>query len=301
MEAFSLLKFWRIVARDDVAGASVSGADSETDEEDSFFDLEFTVPGCDEKEQNDAVNVDVNSSDSDGDSTDAMNRSNFIESPNDKKPQSPISFLRSPPKLRVFMLFRNSKSGKTEANEKCTVEEKYLKLIKPLYARASKRYAENQNLSDEFSTSTPSSFPIQAPKSSSKKQVAERQGSRPPPLRVVCKRLGKSRSVSAVSGTPPAPARRDDSLLQQHDGIQSAILHCKRSYNSSREFSVLSRSTSNPYHEISVNPSRTSIEDFKDKNKHMNSCISSGFEKGKKEKAGKCLGPSNDAYINCFL
>ncbi|XP_057471663.1 probable membrane-associated kinase regulator 2 [Actinidia eriantha] len=299
MEAFSLLKFWRIVARDDIAGASVSGADSETDEEDSFFDLEFTVPGCDEKEQNDAVNVDVNSSDSDGDSTDAMNGSNFIESPNDKKPQSPISFLRSPPKLRVFMLFRNMKSGKTEANEKCTVEEvpifsllareyssrkssqkqssdyasskrfpkivvqKYLKLIKPLYARASKRYAENQNLSDKFSTSTPSSFPIPAPKSSSKKQVAERQGSRPPPLRVVCKRLGKSRSVSAVSGTPPAPARRDDSLLQQHDGIQSAILHCKRSYNSSREFSVLSRSTSNPYHEISVNPSRTSIEDLK--------------------------------------
>ncbi|PSS34277.1 Membrane-associated kinase regulator 5 [Actinidia chinensis var. chinensis] len=294
MEAFSLLKFWRIAAGDDIAGASVSGADSETDEEDSFFDLEFTVPGCDNKEQN-------NSSDSDGDSTDTMNRSNFIESPNDmkpnSKPQSPISFLRSPPKLRVFMLFRNSKSGKAEATEKCTVEEvpifsllarenssrksfqkqssgyasskrfpkivvqKYLKLIKPLYARASKRYADNQSFSDKFST--PSSSPAPAPESSPRKQVAERQGSRQPPLRVVCKRLGKSRSASAAAGTSPAPARRDDSLLQQHDGIQSAILHCKRSYNSSREFPVLSRSTSNPYHEISVNPSRTSIEEVK--------------------------------------
>ncbi|GFZ14576.1 methyltransferase family protein [Actinidia rufa] len=139
-----------------------------------------------------------------------MTRSNFIESPNDmkpnSKPQPPISFLRSPSKLQVFMLFRNSKWGKSETTEKCTIEEivvqKYLKLIKPLYARASKRYADNQNFSDKFLT--PLSSPALALESSSRKQVSERQGSRQPPLRVVCKRLVKSRSAPRL----PEPNRR---------------------------------------------------------------------------------------------
>ncbi|KAE8716234.1 hypothetical protein F3Y22_tig00110156pilonHSYRG00617 [Hibiscus syriacus] len=55
------------------------------------------------------------------------------------------------------------------------------------------------------------------------------------------KHLEKSKSSSA-SASPIN--RRDDSLLLQHDGIQSAILHCKRSFNSSRESSWLSRCTS---------------------------------------------------------
>jgi len=46
------------------------------------------------------------------------------------------------------------------------------------------------------------------------------------------KHLGKGRSAAPP---PPQPLesskRRDDSLLQQHDWIQGAILHCKRSFN----------------------------------------------------------------------
>ncbi|KAF8643669.1 hypothetical protein HU200_066728 [Digitaria exilis] len=68
----------------------------------------------------------------------------------------------------------------------------------------------------------------------------------PAGLKQVCKRLGKSRSASsavAAAPSPPAasnsggggaggqPQRRDDSLLQVQDGIQSAIAHCKRSFN----------------------------------------------------------------------
>nr|GEU79599.1 probable membrane-associated kinase regulator 2 [Tanacetum cinerariifolium] len=67
----------------------------------------------------------------------------------------------------------------------------------------------------------------------------------------VRKHLGKSRSSSSNAGKPVAltALRRDDSALQQQDGIQSAILHCKKSYNSpSQGCNVLSRSGSAPSH-----------------------------------------------------
>ncbi|CBI22610.3 unnamed protein product, partial [Vitis vinifera] len=55
-------------------------------------------------------------------------------------------------------------------------------------------------------------------------------------------------------------SRRDDSLAQQHDGIQSAIMHCKRSLNSSTDSSHLSRWTSDSSHEQSLDSSRRSVE-----------------------------------------
>jgi hypothetical protein len=47
-------------------------------------------------------------------------------------------------------------------------------------------------------------------------------------------RLRKSRSASAAQTAAPAqfsspPSRRDDTLLEQQDGIASAIAHCKES------------------------------------------------------------------------
>ncbi|KAH6763856.1 hypothetical protein C2S51_015105 [Perilla frutescens var. frutescens] len=58
-------------------------------------------------------------------------------------------------------------------------------------------------------------------------------------LKVVRKHLGKSRSAStAAAAAPPAKVvsdRRDDSLMQLQDGIQGAILHCKKPFNTSRE------------------------------------------------------------------
>ncbi|KAL6977418.1 hypothetical protein U1Q18_026217 [Sarracenia purpurea var. burkii] len=86
MEAFSLLNIWCIAAGKDISGGgssdtyipmtssgmivpNVSRQAEKTDEgEDSFFDLEFTVPVYDEKEHNDARDVDVNASESDEDS-----------------------------------------------------------------------------------------------------------------------------------------------------------------------------------------------------------------------------------------
>lgn len=324
MEAFSLLKFWRNAAGGGASDTDAGHQPVESDEEEeTFFDLEFAVPGSDEKEDKD------DGSDTDEDSyndlakKDGVTDSDFVESPNDvffkgTKPLSPISFLRSPPKFRVFMLFKKPKLEKIEPAdaspathqqskrfaEKCKAEEvsifsllarvnssrsnsrkqssengsskrfakdvvqKYLKLIKPIYVRASKRYTEKQKFTDDFSTSsTPLSSPAAAPVRSPRKQAEEKHGSRQAPLREVCKHLGKSRSASSAVGIiQPVASRRNDSLLEQHDGIQSAILHCKRSYNSSRsrDFSAVSRTVSKPCHEISViNPSRNSTEEVK--------------------------------------
>ncbi|XP_058096125.1 probable membrane-associated kinase regulator 2 [Magnolia sinica] len=159
------------------------------------------------------------------------------------------------------------------------VVHKYLKMIKPLYVKVSRKYGEKLRFSGQLSlgsgktsptannegvaaaqgevesmppaaaaaaaaatttstsTSTTTPAPPAAPTNISKNQ---KQGNLPAGLRVVCKHLGKSRSASAaVAAVAPSPLqaqqRRDDSLFQQQDGIQSAIAHCKRSFNASNK------------------------------------------------------------------
>ncbi|XP_044485867.1 probable membrane-associated kinase regulator 2 [Mangifera indica] len=160
------------------------------------------------------------------------------------------------------------------------VMQKYLKKVKPLYIRVSKRYGEKLKFSGQLNLGgTMTNKPVQSPPSTagqksnpvkataenreteteaSENQVkSQKQANIPERLRVVCKHLAKSRSASsAVAAAPAAPvvSRRDDSLLQQQDGIQSAILHCKRSFNASRdsESSLLPRSVSDPSHQKSA-------------------------------------------------
>ncbi|KAL5814272.1 hypothetical protein ACOSQ4_024913 [Xanthoceras sorbifolium] len=149
------------------------------------------------------------------------------------------------------------------------VMQKYLKKVKPLYVRVSKRYGEKLKFSGQLSLgsaaksvqSPPAPVPLTVEKSQSEVAAAaepvethmknQKQANIPERLRVVCKHLGKSRSASsAVAAAPAGPVvqRRDDSLLQQQDNIQSAILHCKRSFNASRDSdsSILPRSISDP-------------------------------------------------------
>ncbi|XP_055827037.1 probable membrane-associated kinase regulator 2 [Solanum dulcamara] len=102
---------------------------------------------------------------------------------------------------------------------------KYLKLMKPLYARASKRYTDKISVSP---LSSPSAQSMSSPRKASEEKRVSSFGS-------VRKPLGKSRSAaSTFAGASSSPLnRRDDSLLQeQNDGIQGAILHCKRCYSS---------------------------------------------------------------------
>ncbi|KAF7147645.1 hypothetical protein RHSIM_Rhsim03G0195500 [Rhododendron simsii] len=313
MEAFSLLKFWRLNPTDAPSPAVDLDADApiqlvESDSEssssdDSFFDLEFTLPGQDSRDDS-PKNDDVDSA------------SDFLESPNDgfcksdpnSKPQSPISFLRSPPKFSVLMFFKKPKLDKTETATtpdaspltpsrfavKCDVEEfpiwsllnrvnssrtkfekkaseedsskrvgkggvqRYLKLIKPLYAGDRKRCGEEVKAS---ASADPTSSPALA--RSPSKQGQRKQGSKTASLRVAYK-LGKSRS--AAGGVAPVPgSKSDDSLVLHNDGIQGAILHCKRSYNSPGDFSSRSRFASEASDEISGSSRNSSEDDEKER------------------------------------
>ncbi|KAJ8526970.1 hypothetical protein K7X08_029447 [Anisodus acutangulus] len=149
------------------------------------------------------------------------------------------------------------------------VMQKYLKKVKPLYIRVSKRYGDKLRFSGQLSLtgnaatkagpSPPPSLAAKAEAVTDASHSAEKnqkQGNIPTGLRIVRKHLGKSRSASSavVAAAPVASNRRDDSLLQQQDAIQGAILHCKRSFNSSRdsESSILSRSASDASHEKST-------------------------------------------------
>ncbi|KAK3011676.1 hypothetical protein RJ639_010856 [Escallonia herrerae] len=143
------------------------------------------------------------------------------------------------------------------------VVQKYLNLIKPFYVKGPRRSGEKARFSDAV---TPMASPATASAFSPRKNVEEKQGSRVAGFREVCRQLGKSRSASSAGRVLPTPStvrRRDDTILEQQDGIQSAILHCKRSYSSSsssQDCSLLSRSASDSC-EKSMNPSRSSTED----------------------------------------
>lgn len=149
----------------------------------------------------------------------------------------------------------SSRSAKFHADDRSLASEekgfskdvvkRYLNKIKPLYVRVSKRYGEKLRFSGPLSS-------IGGRKVSSTqtdggewgstavgvcKDQKPQVGNIPAGLRVVARRLRKSRSASsavAAVRSPPPPRRRDDSLLEQQDGIQSAIAHCKRSFQADK-------------------------------------------------------------------
>lgn len=190
------------------------------------------------------------------------------------RPQSTISLLKSAPKFRVFMFRKSKSVSAEEAgrnrgrnfftlrfklkeiepalmrdrslrkneNASCSdcplhgmsnmrrsskeVIQKYLMLVKPLYVKVSKRQTGGVRFAREFSktATAPSSSANRTPHSKAPGRFNVE----------ACRQLGKSKSASTSVTGIVSPARRDDSLLQQHDGIESAILHCKRSFSSSR-------------------------------------------------------------------
>ncbi|KAF8413250.1 hypothetical protein HHK36_001226 [Tetracentron sinense] len=181
--------------------------------------------------------------------------------------------------IPIFSLFNRENSSRSSGNkpqqqnsEEAASEDKrfskdvvqrYLKMIKPLYFRVSRRYGQKLRFSGQLSlgsdkaapatTTAPISSPSKTTTTAKNEEEAEeteapgsnvrsqKQANFPVGLRVACKHLGKSRSASsAVAAVPFQENRRDDSLLQQQDGIQSAILHCKRSFNASRGIDLTS-------------------------------------------------------------
>nr|GMC78789.1 probable membrane-associated kinase regulator 2 [Ipomoea batatas]GME14623.1 probable membrane-associated kinase regulator 2 [Ipomoea batatas] len=158
----------------------------------------------------------------------------------------------------------NSSSSSLAEEKKFSKEmmQKYLKMVKPLYIRVSKRYGEKLRFSGQLSLAGEKGE-AEAAEVAEKTAVLSnvkslKQGNLPAGLRVVRKHLRKSRSAPSPvvsSSGELSSRRRDDSLLQQQDGIQSAILHCKRSFNSTRDsnLSILSRTTSDASHEKPIN------------------------------------------------
>ncbi|KAJ6376001.1 hypothetical protein OIU77_000886 [Salix suchowensis] len=162
-----------------------------------------------------------------------------------------ISFFTKQNSLRKQIPHESDDSDTSKRFSKEMIQ-KYLKLIKPLYIKVSKKQSDKMKFPSELSVGSPSSSPATL-------QAKEKQVSFPAGIRVVTRHLGKSKSASATTGvSPPIVSRRDDSLLLQHDGIQSAILHCKKSFNSSRGSSLISRFASDPLHEKSMSSPRIS-------------------------------------------
>ncbi|KAD6796466.1 hypothetical protein R6Q59_019752 [Mikania micrantha] len=271
MDVFSLLKFWRNAG----AGDSIvlpGDFDSLIDDEESFFDLVFTNYG-DDYLASPIVNGNSKSS------FRFLSPVSRLDSTKTKTPQSPLRLLK--------LGFQNNQKSKSEKETNGEIEDvkigallkrdnslrhkliteklleaeqtpskrfskdvvnKYLNKMKPSVSR---RSTEKSRLSEK--SVTPSSSPassVFSPRKDDKKS-----GGRGAVFREVRKHLGKSRSASAILQTPAT--KSDDSALEQQDGIQRAILHCKRSYNSPSQGCVLSRSGSAP----SNNQGRISIEE----------------------------------------
>ncbi|GMI75555.1 MEMBRANE-ASSOCIATED KINASE REGULATOR 5 [Hibiscus trionum] len=270
-------------------------SDHEVDEgDDSFFDLKLPLHGFDDKENVGSVNGEKRFESTEKQTRSVSPNDNFskrkilpIES--SSGPQSPIALIKSTPKFRVFTLrksrsmantsrtiiaeraeliglpveMESPKHEKQGSNNHFRVKfkteddsskrllkdlvQKYLNKFKPLYVKGSKKNSPSDKI--KVSVDLPVPSPVSSP--ASVFSMKEKQTG----VRGVCKQLGKSRSTSAASSSPIS--RRDDSLLLQHDGIQSAILHCKKSLNSSRESSRLSRCTSDSSQEKLSNASST--------------------------------------------
>ncbi|CAJ2629946.1 unnamed protein product [Trifolium pratense] len=314
MDALNFFKFWKNNTTTTTCNITVPHlvveTDTESDEDDSFFDLELTMNDFDNKENN--TNKTNHNPQTKTQKTSSITyektqldnvpqKTTFPLSPNEpiskrkvlpiepiSKPQSPISLLRSAPSFRIFTFRKQRRTGseKTEELRKTECEknqrketkvfsvklniedfhstptlsrvnstrnfgiknqnheteepkpervskeilQKYLKLIKPLYVKVSKRYSDKVKFSGDGMTVNAS--PSSSPAVGSVGLRKEKQGSFPTGMKVVSKHLGKSRSSGTVAGVGSPANRSDDTLLQQHDGIQSAILHCKRSFNS---------------------------------------------------------------------
>ncbi|GER46683.1 UDP-glucose:glycoprotein glucosyltransferase 1 [Striga asiatica] len=292
MEALGFLRFWKNagvgtgadvgLCADDVHNPSFSSDGEETDDNDSFFDLVIKSPDRAAAETRGGDSKDYSSSKPQ--SPVSILRSGpkfkvfmlgFRKSPcreKTSKPSAANQLSRSSKLDRIAAkngaegtpadggpIFARDSSLRTKMlKDGCeygaspdvpaAVEKsapKYMKLMKPFYVRASR----NARSSD---SSTPSSSPA-ANLSSRKFCEVRRVGS----FKIMSRSLVKSRSASATDGPAlPPMRRRDDSLLEQSDGIQGAILHCKNSFNnpSYREISQLPRAASdNSYEKLRRN------------------------------------------------
>ncbi|XP_074586816.1 uncharacterized protein LOC141843088 [Curcuma longa] len=156
-------------------------------------------------------------------------------SPKQSKFSFKLNVAEPPPSPSAFARNRRSASAAPPAGEVLNgrklpgdMLQRYLSKIKPHYMRISKRFDGDGKVRPGAGEGWGDQIKRQRSSASS--------------------HLSKSRSTSAtasIRSSPPVSRRRDDTLLEQQDGIQSAIAHCKRSLNKGPEPS-LTRSRSDP-------------------------------------------------------
>ncbi|KAL1824072.1 hypothetical protein ACET3Z_010850 [Daucus carota] len=195
MELLGLLKFWRNRAPE-------VNQDS--------FDVSVTYPQCDISKIDipNQTKLDAKAFNATVFSLSKM-KTNF-------KSRSQLLVLRSSPKLRVSMLRHKESSAE----------------ISCIMATPKREQSSSRNTKQKSGDSSSNKY-VKLMKQASKIRIFDQSVSASPPavFKGVCKGLMKSKS--SVRTVPVPLRRRDDSALQQQDGIQSAILHCKRSYSSS--------------------------------------------------------------------
>ncbi|KAK8576562.1 hypothetical protein V6N13_032483 [Hibiscus sabdariffa] len=237
MEALNFIRFWKPSNGGDrqnraqpcrgnknnnttLVPKAFDASDHELDEgEDFFFDLKLPLHGFESTELS---------------PNDNFSKRKILLIGASSDPQSPTTLLKSTPKFRFFTLMKSKSVEKVE-------------LIGVSMESPEHKKTRKKSLREKIKVSVDLPVPSSASVYSMKEKQIGGKG--------VCKQLGKCRSTSAASSSPIS--RRDDSLLLQHDGIQSAILHCKKSLNSSRESSRLSRCTSDSSQEKLSNASST--------------------------------------------
>ncbi|KAK4400909.1 putative membrane-associated kinase regulator 2 [Sesamum angolense] len=167
------------------------------------------------------------------------------------------------PLVSLFARDNGSRAASDERNLTKEVVQKYLKMLNPLYSiRVSNLYFEKMKFSGQvsFRGGGPAAEKgcHQMPEATARSDIVnthQKQGSNnlQAGLKVVRKHLGKSRSTSAAVAVSPS-GRMSSNRHDAEDGIQGAILHCKRSFNASRdgESATLCRSASDPSYDKSV-------------------------------------------------
>ncbi|KAF8116799.1 hypothetical protein N665_0014s0061 [Sinapis alba] len=265
MEALTFMKFWltnttvnkpRRETR--ISESAVGSLEDHLDlceGDDSFFELEISLSD---------FSLHKNKTPEEKQTTSSVSKSKVIPLvETTSKPQSPTTPLNSGRKFHAFsfrkkdnnrslnvrfrledekttssaksqlkadtMFFEDSVSSASSVSSvsSSSSSKRFFDLIKPLYNKTTKKQSINS-----VSTS-PASSPAAARE---KQRNSIRSGIR--------RKLGKSRSASATVGVMSPAKRLDESLQVQQDGIQSAILHCKKSFHGSESSYMLSRSSS---------------------------------------------------------
>ncbi|KAK9060864.1 hypothetical protein SSX86_018044 [Deinandra increscens subsp. villosa] len=236
MDVFSLVKFWRNAGIGDPIN-SVKFDVTDDDDEGCFFDLVFTTPPDISRQQGCSKSPNT---------PHFFNRKILpldCSSNNNNNNKTPTTPCRSP--FRVLMLGFQSPRVKSSNKEMkyCEIveeEEEVVTISSLLNTSSSLRRSENQMPSSSSSKRFSKDIVNRYLNLIRRPLVVSR--SRPNQY----KHLGKSRSKQPAipSSSSSISRRHDDSAL---DGIQSAILHCKKSYSSSQDgCHVLSRSGSAP-------------------------------------------------------